>query len=298
MDKTETNNSNIKYQSFDISLKEKLFSIEISIDEKKELISFKGYEKSNVSKFIYTNNYNSKKLLEMSKTFKICDDFKEIYETILQKFNDKEISLILNDNLNINFEFILPNKKIDKISFVLNKEKINENELVEKLFENIIFLQEKNNFLEEQIKKLSSKKKQKSFIDILSKKYKKSHIKLLNELYESLSDFNLEDEYLKEIGNKFQLKSKTIYNFKKNEATIKNFIAKVFGKKNLAGLITYYKNKHNFLSQFAYLDGKLDFENGYLTFVTNGIFSYGNLSFDDFGFTHFRDNKAKIFIKS
>ena len=35
MDKTETNNSNIKYQSFDISLKEKLFSIEISIDEKK-----------------------------------------------------------------------------------------------------------------------------------------------------------------------------------------------------------------------------------------------------------------------
>ena len=82
----------------------------------------------------------------MSKTFKICDDFKEIYETILQKFFDKEISLLLNDNLNINFEFILPNKKIDKISFILNKEKINENELVEKLFENIIFLQEKNNY--------------------------------------------------------------------------------------------------------------------------------------------------------
>lgn len=76
MEKTETNNSinqeqksNLKIQSFDISLKEKLFSIEISIDEKKENILFKGYEKSNVSKFIYKNIYNSKKLLEISKTF-------------------------------------------------------------------------------------------------------------------------------------------------------------------------------------------------------------------------------------
>ena len=151
MEKTETNNSinqeqksNLKIQSFDISLKEKLFSIEISIDEKEENILFKGYEKSNVSKFIYKNTYNSKKLLEISKTFKICDDFKEIYETILQKFFDKEISLLLNDNLNINFEFILPNKKIDKISFVLQK----ENELIEKLFENIIFSTIKNNFLQ------------------------------------------------------------------------------------------------------------------------------------------------------
>ena len=305
MEKTETNNSinqeqksNLKIQSFDISLKEKLFSIEISIDEKEENILFKGYEKSNVSKFIYKNTYNSKKLLEISKTFKICDDFKEIYETILQKFFDKEISLLLNDNLNINFEFILPNKKIDKISFVLQKEKINENELIEKLFENIIFLQEKNNFLQEQIKILSSKKKQKSFIEILSKKFKISNVSLLNDLYDSLKNFDLEDEYLNEIGNKFQLKSKTIYNFKKNEATIQSFISKVFGKKNLAGLVTYYyENNYYFQSNFVYLDGKLDFENGYLTFVTNGIFSYGNLNFDEFKFTHFRDNKAKVFIK-
>ena len=177
MEKTETNNSinqeqksNLKIQSFDISLEEKLFSIEISIDEKEENILFKGYEKSNVSKFIYKNTYNSKKLLEISKTFKICDDFKEIYETILQKFFDKEISLLLNDNLNINFEFILPNKKIDKISFVLQREKINENELIEKLFENIIFLQEKKIFYKNKLKFYHQKKNK----NLLLKFYQKN----------------------------------------------------------------------------------------------------------------------------
>ena len=43
------------------------------------------------------------------------------------------------------------------------------------------------------------KKKTKSFIDILSNKYKKANVILLNELYTSLKDFELKDEYMKEI---------------------------------------------------------------------------------------------------
>ena len=74
-------------------------------------------------------------------------------------------------------------------------------------------------------------------------------------MYDSLKNFDLEDEYLNEIGNKFQLKSKIIYNFKKNEAKNQSFISKVFGKKNLAGLATYYyENNYNFYSNFVYLD--------------------------------------------
>ena len=89
MDSEANNNSankeqkiTLKYQSFDISIKEKIFSIEISTDEKEEAesILIKGYEKSNVSKFIYSNSFNSKKLLEMSKAFKICDGFSEIIQ--------------------------------------------------------------------------------------------------------------------------------------------------------------------------------------------------------------------------
>ena len=54
----------------------------------------------------------------------------------------------------------------------------------------------------------------------------------MNELYTSLKDFDLKDEYMKEILDIFQTKTKTIYNFKKDEDTIKGFITKVFGKKN------------------------------------------------------------------
>ena len=61
---------------------------------------------------------------------------------------------------------------------------------------------------------------------------KKANVILLNELYTSLKDLDLKDEYMKEILDIFQTKTKTIYNFKKDEDTIKGFITKVFGKKN------------------------------------------------------------------
>ena len=116
----------------------------------------------------------------------------------------------------------------------------------------------------------------KTFIDILSKKFKVSDITLLNDLFSSLKNFDLEDEYLKEIMNKFQSKSNTIYNIKKDECSIQNLIAKVFGKKNLAGQISVFsenKGENKFGSNFVYLDGKLEFENGYLSFLTKGVFS-------------------------
>ena len=138
----EKANNSLKYYSFEISFEKELFSIEISTEEKEksEFIIFKAYEKSNVSKFIYSNKYDSKQCLEMSKAFKICDNFNEIFTMILLKFKDKEVSLTLKDNLYINLDFILPNKKVDKISFILLKEKIKESELIEKLYENIGFL--------------------------------------------------------------------------------------------------------------------------------------------------------------
>ena len=131
---------------------------------------------------------------------------------------------------------------------------------------------------------------------------KKANVILLNELYTSLKDFDLKDEYMKEILDIFQTKTKTIYNFKKDEDTIKGFITKVFGKKKLAGYYSCYTKdgeKFVFDSNFAYLDGKLEFEKGYLTFLTNGVFSYGTYyyPFSEMKFTHFRNNEAKIYIK-
>ena len=260
-----------KEQSFDIFFEDKLFSIEISTGKKEEIdfILLKGYEKSIMSKYIYLNTFTSKQLKEMSKAFKICDDFSEIFAMFLQKFEDNEIKLTKEEDLYLNLEFILPNKKTEKIKLILKRETIKDSELIVKLFENISFLQEKNKSLQEQITKLVMKKKPKSFIDILSNKYKKANVILLNELYTSLKDFDLKDEYMKEILDIFQTKTKTIYNFKKDEDTIKGFITKVFGKKKLAGYYSCYTKdgeKFVFDSNFAYLDGKLEFEKGYLTF--------------------------------
>ena len=219
-----------KEKSFDIFFEDKLFSIEISTGKKEEIdfILLKGYEKYIMSKYIYLNTFTSKQLKEMSKAFKICDDFSEIFAMFLQKFEDNEIKLTKEEDLYLNLEFILPNKKL----LILKRETIKDSELLVKLFENISFLQEKNKSLQEQITKLVMKKKPKSFIDILSNKYKKPNVILLNELYTSLKDLDLKDEYMKEILDIFQTKTKTIYNFKKDEDTIKGFITKVFGKKN------------------------------------------------------------------
>lgn len=289
-------------ESFDISFEDRHFSIELSTGEKEksEAIIFKAYEKSNVSKFIFTNSFSKTQILETSKAFKICDDFSEILELILQKFKDNEIILSLKDNLLINFELTLPNKKVDKISFILLKEKIKESELIEKLYENIKFLSEKNKELQDQITKLSSKKKSKSCIEIMEKKFKVSKILLENDLFKSLESFDLKEDYLKEIGNKFNSKTKLIYNIKKDADTFSCVMTKVFGKNNLAGLFTFYTEEEGmkiFCSQFILLDGKLEFENGSLNFLTNTIFSYGNFEKDEFDYLNFRDNNTKILLK-
>ena len=299
----EKANNSPKYYSFEISFEKELFSIEISTEEKEksEFIIFKAYEKSNVSKFIYSNKYDSKQCLEMSKAFKICDNFNEIFSMILLKFKDKEVSLSLKDDLYINLDFILPNKKVDKISFILLKEKIKESELVEKLYENIGFLQEQNKALQEKIKKLSSKKK-KTSINIISNKFKVSKVVLLNELGYYLEKNDLDSDYKKEIMSKFQSKVKTIYNFKKDDDTIIECISKVFGKNNLVGYISFYiqGDEKPYGADFVHLDGKLEFQNDYLTFLTNKLFSYGTYdvrSEKNFDFFHFRNDNSKVYLK-
>ena len=217
----------------------------------------------------------------------------------LQKLGDNEIKLTKEEDLYLNLEFILPNKKTEKIKLILKREILKDSELIVKLFENISFLQEKNKSLQEQITKIVTKKKSKSFIDIISNKFKQSKVNLLNNLYKTLKGSDLKDEYLKEIFNKFQSKSKNIYNFKKDQDTFQGFISKVMGKNDLAGyFLCHYKagEENEFLSGFAYLDGKLELENGYLTFLTKSVFACSGED-DNFKFIHFRDDEAKIYIK-
>ena len=103
---------------------------------------------------------------------------------------------------------------------------------------------------------------------------------------------------------KNQSKVKTIYNLKKDDDTINSFISKVFGKNNLFGYIsTYLENNAGgkIDANFVHLDGKLEFINDYLTFLTNGFFWYGTYEVwneeKDFDFFNFRNDNSKIFLK-
>jgi hypothetical protein len=313
--------SSLIFSSFDTKLENILFSTEISvINEKKiEKILFRALEKSSISKVIYTNCFNFEELLKKSKVFKMCENVKEAYEVIQQKFKDNEIAVCFdNDDFKIIIEFILPNKKVDKVIFTLLKEKLGDSELIEQLFANVAYLQKKNELLENELNKVKSiiiKKKSKSLIDIIVNKFKESKFSLLTDLYRELDRFDLEKDYLEEIGNKFQAKVTTIFNAKKDGDTLSGIISKVFGKKNLAGFISVQfkefevndKEKKNekekfdtsFDAQLVYLDGKLEFENGFLPFLQNSVFSYGTYGSgrEDGRFTFFRNQNDKLYIK-
>ena len=53
------------------------------------------------------------------------------------------------------------------------------------------------------------------------------------------------------------------------------------------------------MAQLAYLDGKLEFENGFLPFLQNSVFSYGTYGSgpEDGRFTFFRNENDKLYIK-
>lgn len=277
--------SSLIFSSFDTKLENIFFSIEISvISEKKiEKILFRALDKSSISKAIYTNCFNFEELLKKSKIFKICENVKEAYEIIQQKFKDNEITVCFDkDDFKIIIEFILPNKKVDKVIFTLLKEKSGDSELIKQLFAKLACVQKKNELLEDELNKVKSiivKKKSKSLIDIIVNKFKESKFNLLNSLYDELYNFGLKKDYLEEIANKFQAKVKTIFNAKKDGDTLTAIISKVFGKKNLAGFIFIQsedEGKIINLAQLVYLDGKLEFENGFLPILENGVFSFGN----------------------
>ena len=99
---------------------------------------------------------------------------------------------------------------------------------------------------------------------------------------EILKDHNVTEEYKKEMLDKFQLKTKTLYNAKIDEDNIDAFISKDFGQKNLASYISFYCPDENidFGEDLVFLNGKLEFENGYLTFLTKIAIIYGTYSQD------------------
>ena len=116
-----------------------------------------------------------------------------------------------------------------------------------------------------------------SLIEIMQRKFMKSQYLLSKDLSDHLSDFGLKDDFKKEIQNRFELsKAKVIYDVKKDGDTLVGFMAKVFGKKNIATFHALHTDENYHSVQLAYLNGKLEFINNYFNFEDNDLFTYGN----------------------
>ena len=302
---------NQKAHTIEINSNNSLFSIEIckSKNDKEETIAFKAFDKNFISN-VYQNSFNLEALLKFSSIFKFCDTIDDALNIILQTFKTKEVKIAKNENsVYLCIDLKLNNNNADEIKIPLEKENIKESIIIENICKNLSDIKEQNRKLEEEIKQLKienqklveklNKNEPCTLLDIMSKKFCKSKYVLGKDLSSHLTEFGLKDDFKNEITNKFESKAKIIYDVKKDGDTLVTFMAKVFGKKNIASFHALHGNEKYLSVQLAYLNGKFEFLNNYFNFDQTDLFTYGNYQVyeGDFCFTSFKAQNSRLFVK-
>ena len=304
-----------KIENFDINSDYGVYTVEISKSqkEKNDCIHFKAYSKNHISSAVYQKSFNFDALLEISKVFKLCDTIDDALNIILETFKNKEVKISKDDTIYLCF-YKLPTNNFNELKIPLDKSKIEDSCMIEKLCESLSQIQEKYKKLEEEVanlklenKKLTEELSQKeghpiseSLIEIMQRKFMKSQYLLSKDLSDHLSEFGLKDDFKKEIQNRFELsKAKVIYDVKKDGDTLVGFMAKVFGKKNIATFHALHTDENYHSVQLAYLNGKLEFINNYFNFEDNDLFTYGNYQVyeGDYCYTSFKAQNSRLYAK-
>ena len=315
MDKAIESSKLVKIENFDINSDYGIYSIEISKSqkEKSDYIHFKAFDKNHISSLVYQKSFNFDALLEISKIFKLCNNIDDALNIILETFKNKEVKISKDDTLNLCF-YKLPTNNFNELKIPLEKSKIEDSCMIEKLCESLSLMQDKYKKLEEEVenlkldnKKLTELLSQKeghpiseTLIDIMQKKFMKSQYLLSRDLSDHLKEFGLKDDFKKEIQNRFELsKARVIYDVKKDGDTLVGFMAKVFGKKNIATFHALHTDENYHSVQLAYLNGKLEFINNYFNFEDNDLFTYGNYQVyeGDYCYTSFKAQNSKLYVK-
>ena len=291
--------------TFDISLDTDIFSIGIkkSVNENKEdAIIFTCYCKNHITNASYKSSFTLEQLIKVSSVFKLCNNIDLALDIILKTFTNKEVKLLKDDTI-----YLVISK--DEIKIGLEKVLIHDSAIVENICENLSKIQDKNKSLEEEIKLLKAENERineklnkteiETLIEVVAKRFTRSKYQLLSDLATHLENFNLQDEYLKEIMKQFQTKAKLIYDVKKDGDTLIGFMAKVFGRKNIATFHALREGQRYLNVQLAYLHGKLEFNNNYFNFEQNDLFTYGNYQEYDgnYCFTSFKGQNSKLYVK-
>ena len=304
-----------KIENFDINSNYGIYTVEISKSQKdkNDCIHFKAFSKNHISSVVYQKSFNFDALLEISKVFKLCDTIDDALNIILETFKNKEVKISKDDTIYLCF-YKLPTNNFNELKIPLEKSKIEDSNMIEKLCESLSQIQEKYKKLEEEVENLKLENKNlteqlsqkeghpisESLIDIMQKKFMKSKYLLSKDLSDHLSEFGLKDDFKKEIQNRFELsKAKIIYDVKKDGDTLVAFMAKVFGKKNISTFHALHTDENYHSVQLAYLNGKLEFINNYFNFEDNDLFTYGNYQVyeGDYCFTSFKAQNSRLYAK-
>lgn len=166
-----------------------------------------------------------------------------------------------------------------------------------------------------------------SLLDIIAEKFSNSKDKLEEDLDNHLYLFDMTDEYIDEIENKFKSNAELIFDMEKDGNSFLDFVTKVYGKSNIASFHyiefenekcpeencdnednngseensgSSIENEQLTSRQLVYLNGKLDLLNKKFDFGTNDLFTYGNyenMKKKEYGFTSFRSQNSNILIK-
>ena len=293
--------------NFEINSDSSLYSIEISKtkNEKGDSVFFKAFDKNYFSNIIYKNTFNLENLVKFSTIFKYCDTIDDALNIILQTFKNKEVKVSKEDKIYLCIEF----NKNDELKIPLEKENVQESVLIDTLCKNLNEIKEKKKKLEEEMKQLKlenqklldlfNKQEPQTLLDIISKRFTKSKYILEKDLSSHLTEFGLQEDFKNEIINKFESKAKVIYDVKKDGDTLVAFMAKVFGKKNIASFHALHGNEKYLSVQLAYLNGKFEFLNNYFNFDNTDLFTYGNYQVyeGEFCFTSFKAQNSRLFVK-
>ena len=159
-----------------------------------------------------------------------------------------------------------------------------------------------------------------SLLDIIAEKFSKQKHSLEEDLSDHLCLFDMTDEYIDEIENKFKSKAELIFDMVKDGNSFLDFVTKVYGKSSIAsfhyiefedekcpeenidneGNSGSEDNEHLTSRQLIYLNGKLDLLNKKFDFGKNDLFTYGNyenMKKKEYKFTSFRSQNSNILIK-
>ena len=151
-----------------------------------------------------------------------------------------------------------------------------------------------------------------TLLDIIVEKFSQSKNSIVEELDKHLTVFDMTNEYKNEIENKFNSKTKLIFDMEKDGNTFLDFVTKVYGKSNIASFhyiefeeIPGDNNSSDeegeiTSKQLVYLNGNLGLFNKIFDFQKNDLFTYGNyenMRRTEYRFTSFRAQNSNILIK-